>query len=168
VDEHTGLANRREAQEWLEQRSREADLRSEAFSIALIDIDLMSQINRSHGYVVGDVVLRRLADLIRGATGATDLAARLGGEEFLLAWPGDGALEAAAEVDDLRARFHELEIELEDGTRAGGFTLSAGVTQLASLNRHQADGNIAEGLIANADRALYEAKNDGRNCVRIF
>jgi diguanylate cyclase (GGDEF)-like protein len=168
VDAHTGLANRREADVWLNRHCRRADLRDEALSIALIDIDDMRTINDSHGHRIGDVVLRRLADSLRKAVGANDLAARFGGEEFLLAWPGDDADEAAEQADALRLRFHELEIELENGTRAGGFTLSAGVAQLSTLSREERDREIVERLLQNADTALYSAKEAGGDRVRIF
>jgi diguanylate cyclase (GGDEF)-like protein len=154
--------------EWLTRHCRRADLRDEALSIALIDIDDMRTINDSYGYVVGDTVLTRLGDLMRRAVGADDLAARFGGEEFLLAWPGDDADEAALQADALRVRFHELEVELEDGSRAGGFTLSAGVAQLSTLGREERDRGIVEALVRNADSALQQAKEGGRDQVRIF
>jgi diguanylate cyclase (GGDEF)-like protein len=167
IDSLTGLASRRAAEEWLAERPRQAELKGEALSIALLDIDDFRGLNDTHGHGFGDLVLRRLAVLMRRATGTGDLAARVGGEEFLLAWPGDGALEAAGSADDLRTRFNELTFEVA-GARIGGFTLSAGITQLASLDRHQIEGNLTQGLFLTADQALYQAKQDGGNRVRIF
>ncbi len=135
--------------------------------MALVDVDDMRAINDSYGHAVGDVVLRRLTELMRDATGANDLAARVGGEEFLLAWPGDDATDAAHEADDLRARFHELDVGLGNGVQVGGFTLSAGIADVASL-RHARDGNIAESLLGAAEDALSAAKRDGGDQVRVF
>jgi diguanylate cyclase (GGDEF)-like protein len=94
VDSHTGLADRREAREWLDGRLREADLHGDPLSIALVDIDRMRSVNAVFGVEVGDAMICRVADLLRSATGANDLAARVGGDEFLLAWVGDDADEA--------------------------------------------------------------------------
>jgi diguanylate cyclase len=144
-------------------------LRDEALSVALIDIDDMRLINDSHGYAVGDLVLCRLADLLRDATGARDIAARFGGEEFLIAWPGDDAQEAADQADAIRLRFHGMEVELADGRRAGGFTLSAGISQLSTLSRNDRRWELGwRRLLDNADAALWAAKKAGGDCVRIF
>jgi diguanylate cyclase (GGDEF)-like protein len=169
VDTLTGLTNRRAAEEWLERLCQRADLRDEALSVAMIDIDDMHTINDAYGVAVGDRVLRRVADLLRDATGARDIAARFGGEEFLIAWPGDDAQEAADQADTVRVRFHDVEVELDDGGRAGGFTLSAGVSQLATLSRDDRPGERGRTkLLDNADAALYAAKETGGDCVRIF
>jgi len=169
VDTLTGLTNRRAAEKWLERLCQRADLRDEALSVALFDIDDMRVINDSYGHVFGDLVLRRLADLLRDATGARDIAARLGGEEFLLAWPGDDAQEAADQADTVRLRFHELEVELDDGGRVGGFALSAGVSQLSTLSPSDRRGELGcRRLLENADAALYAAKEAGGDCIRIF
>jgi diguanylate cyclase (GGDEF)-like protein len=166
-DSLTGLSSHRAAIEWLAERIGQTESRGEDLSIALLDIDEFHAVNCIHGHPFGDLVLCRLAGLMRAATGTGDLAARLGGEEFLLAWPGDGALEAADAADDLRARFHEVTFELA-GAQIGGFTLSVGVTQLASLDQRRFGANASDGLFFNADQALYQAKRDGGNCVRIF
>ncbi len=168
VDTLTGLTDRSAAEGWLDRLCQRADLRDEALSVALIDIDAMRVINDSFGISVGDLVLRRVADLLRDATGARDIAARLGGEEFLLAWLGDDAGEAAEQADTVRVRFHALEIELEDGGRAGGFTLSAGVAQLSTLSRNDRYGNLGWRLLENADAALHAAKEAGGDRIRVF
>jgi diguanylate cyclase (GGDEF)-like protein len=168
VDTLTGLTDRSAAEEWLDRLCQRADLRDEALSVALIDIDAMSVINDSHGFAVGDLVLRRLADLLRDATGARDIAARFGGDEFLLAWPGDDAEDAADQADTVRVRFNELVIELEDGGRAGGFTLSGGVAQLSTLSRDDRYGALGWRLLENADAALHAAKEAGSDRIRIF
>jgi diguanylate cyclase (GGDEF)-like protein len=166
VDSHTGLADHREAREWLDGRLREAELCGDPLSIALVDIDRMRSVNGVFGVAVGDAMICRVADLLRSATGANDLAARVGGDEFLLAWVGDDADEAAAEVDDLRRRFEAMETELVIGARISGLTLSAGIAQLPNPIA-PALVQPAEIMLAQADLALDTAKRAGGNCVRI-
>jgi diguanylate cyclase (GGDEF)-like protein len=169
VDTLTGLTNRPAAEAWLDRLCQRADLQDEALSVALIDIDDMGVINDSYGHAVGDLVLRRVADVLRDATGARDIAARFGGEEFLIAWLGDDAQEAADQADTVRVRFHELEVELDDGGRAGGFALSAGVSQLSTLSPSDRHGEPGyRRLLDNADAALHAAKEAGGDCIRIF
>ncbi len=78
------------------------------------------------------------------------------------------ARETAAQADALRVRFHELEIELENGARVGGFTLSAGVAQPSTLSREERDRELIDTLLQNADSALQTAKEAGGDRVRIF
>ena len=166
MDDHTGLADHRDALGWLDSRARAADLRGEFLSIALIDVDRMQSVNGVFGVEIGDAMICRVGDLLRNAAGANDLAARIGGDEFLLAWVGDDVDEAAAEADDLRRRFEELVFELDLGIRVRGLTLSAGVAQLPAPCVPE-PRQLRDRLLEQADRALFTAKEAGGNCVRV-
>lgn len=169
MDEHTGLADPIEAEWWLYEQVG----RQDALAVALVDIDDMRGINDAHGHLFGNVVIGRLAELLRDATGTSDLAARFGGGkflhagpgDFLLAWPGDEATDAAYEADELRVRFRELEFSLGDGKQPGRFTLSAGVAGLEAA--HRSRRRDLAGLLMAAQEACWAAKRDGGDRVRI-
>jgi diguanylate cyclase (GGDEF)-like protein len=140
------------AQIWLAleaRRAGDADGSSQ-LAVALVDLDDFRGFNDARGHVAGNALLVDLAKLVRDTTGSSDLAARIGGDEFLLAWPGDTAADAVRKVDDLRSLF-------EDQT---GLTLSGGVADLATV-----DPDL---LLRAADEALYAAKKAGRDCVRVY
>lgn len=160
TDPLTGLNNRRVLTDRLQaifeaQRDAGQDL-----SIVMIDIDHFKNLNDTMGHLCGDELIKFTADLIRGSLRADDIAIRYGGDEFTLLLPGVGANEAAAVARRLTTLF---------GQRAMLFSgvsprpsLSAGV---ASLRRSVPAS--AEELLAMADKALYEAKQAGRNQVAV-
>lgn len=166
MDSLTGLTDRRGAEEWLVRHVSDPGLRGQPLSLALIDIDDMSWINRALGYEGGDALLRRFAQLLRGAVGPDDLLARWGGEEFALGWPGGDADEAAVEMDVVRRRFNELQFE-HLGIQSRGFAFSTGVAEIVVHQGPAFDG-LSNRLIDDADRALSLAKEDGGNSVRVF
>lgn len=154
TDHLTGLANRRTLAREGESRLAMAERR---LAVAVIDIDHFKKINDQHGHEVGDLALRHVADRLRSACRATDLAARQGGEEFVVLLgiaPGDDVaalgerLRAAVEAASLVV--HALELRM---------TVSIGVTAVCD-----ADRGLDE-LLRRADRALYAAKHAGRNRV---
>ncbi|NUQ46877.1 MAG: diguanylate cyclase, partial [Phycisphaerae bacterium] len=160
TDPLTGLNNRRVLTDRLQaifeaQRDAGQDL-----SIVMIDIDHFKNLNDTMGHLCGDELIKFTADLIRGSLRADDIAIRYGGDEFTLLLPGVGASEAAAVARRLTTLF---------GQRAMLFSgvsprpsLSAGV---ASLRRNAPAS--AEELLSLADKALYEAKQAGRNQVAL-
>jgi diguanylate cyclase (GGDEF)-like protein len=158
-DELTGLLNRRAMNELLDHECRRADRLDVPLSIALLDIDHFKKINDSHGHPAGDTALRRFAETIRPILRAADRLARWGGEEFLLLLPDTDA-EQTAELCQKRIveQIAALRITHEDASF--GITVSVGVTQRRAGEPH------AETL-ERADRALYAAKEAGRNRVLI-
>lgn len=155
TDHLTGLANRfilaREGEARLARRG------NDRLALAVVDIDHFKTINDRHGHEVGDLALRHVADRLRAACRASDLPARQGGEEFVV-------LFAAAPDEDVGALGERLRVAVEASPfRARGvelqMTVSIGVT--AARDR---DGGLDE-LLRRADRALYDAKRDGRNRV---
>lgn len=155
-DPLTGLFNRRYASSRLGQALDGLAAGGEPVSAALMDIDHFKRINDTWGHAAGDAVLEGFAARIMREMRAIDIAARFGGEEFILILPGtraDAALEAAERVRAAVARdaFHGPEGDLN-------VTVSVGVAEARP-------GDDVEDLIGRADAALYEAKASGRNQV---
>jgi diguanylate cyclase (GGDEF)-like protein len=157
TDAKTGLLNaaawRREADMALSRARRTGD----SLAVALIDIDHFKQVNDTHGHLTGDQVLARIAAELRQHVRAPGMVGRFGGEEFVVLLPGLGATGAGSVAEDLRERVSATAIALAAGMLR--VTVSAGV---AVLGEH---GDDIPGLLAQADLALYRAKEAGRNRV---
>ncbi|MER3427991.1 MAG: hypothetical protein C4334_07800 [Pyrinomonas sp.] len=152
----TGLANRRRFRVALGQEVERWRRYKIPCSLLLVDVDKLKNINDAFGHSTGDVVIRHVAHMLRESSRDNDTAARLGGEEFALLLAGADADRAFAAAERLRATISSSPIE-----RVGMATVSVGV---ASCPTHA----ISEReLYAMADAALYRAKRDGRNCVRM-
>jgi len=123
-------------------------------SVMMIDIDHFKAINDRHGHPVGDEVIRNVAELMRGALRLHDVAGRYGGEEFGVVLPGTGAEGAQLIAERIRARIESTVLEPRNAVRA---TLSIGVAAFDTLDAGHME------WIARADRALYAAKESGRN-----
>lgn len=128
-------------------------------SCLLVDLDHFKDVNDSHGHLVGDAVLAAAARAISNAVRPRDLVGRLGGEEFAVLLAGLTAGEAAAAAERIRADVGAVKVRCDEGSWVG-VTTSIGVAHL--------DGVIdnLDALIAAADTAMYQAKADGRDCVR--
>lgn len=155
-DELTGLANRRHMATLLDAERERSEARGERFCLAVIDIDRFKRINDTHGHPVGDQVLKAFAAEAQSAIRDADLLARWGGEEFMLMLPGAGLTAARLGLERLRGRVEALRIA--HATNELSFTISIGLVE------HQPDEPLPE-AIARADRALYQAKQQGRNRV---
>jgi two-component system cell cycle response regulator len=156
-DALTGLYNRRYVNERLPALLGEAAVRRTPISIAIADLDHFKRVNDTLSHSTGDTVLQHMAQLLADATPGPAIAARMGGEEFLLIFPGVDAAEAArrCEMLRLRVRGHAW----EPITGAVPVTTSIGVTT-------SADGRgTPSALLSQADRNLYAAKRAGRDRV---
>jgi diguanylate cyclase (GGDEF)-like protein len=151
TDPVTGLANHRAFHERLRTEVRRAARHGRALSIAVFDLDHFKSVNDTYGHQTGDEVLAAVARRLAGVARAGELVARTGGEEF--AWLMPETPEEGAHVAAERAR---RAIESRPFEGVGRLTLSAGV----SSNEH---GSTAEELFSAADKALYLAKERGRN-----
>ncbi len=155
-DPLTGLANRRALDEWLGASYALARGEQRPLCAALVDVDFFKRVNDRFSHAVGDAVLRRVAELLRGATRAGDLVARYGGEEFVLAVVGCDLAAASRVCERARAA-----IEGDDwGRIAPGLAVTA---SFGLCDLTESDG--PEGGLARADGALYQAKAGGRNQV---
>ena len=156
IDFLTNLANRRAFYEQGERELRSLERNARPAAVAMFDIDHFKSINDRYGHAGGDAAIRAVAELIRANLRASDVAGRLGGEEFALLMPDTSIDAALAVAERLRAATESVVVEHEG--RRVGFTISAGVAALPP-------GATLDAWIARADAALYQAKQSGRNRV---
>jgi diguanylate cyclase (GGDEF)-like protein/PAS domain S-box-containing protein len=150
----TGLPNRRRFTDDAARLMSYAERHHEALSLILFDLDYFKNINDLHGHTVGDAVLRELAQRMRQLLRAEDVPCRWGGEEFATLLPASSAAEALKLAERLRTHLAEHPFKIENLNIP--VTLSCGVAQWQS-------GQSLDQLVACADKALYAAKNAGRN-----
>lgn len=156
TDELTGLSNRRDMHNRLSAEFSRYQRSGHHFSIALIDLDLFKGINDKHGHDAGDAVLKAFSALMQTVIRQTDVAARWGGEEFLILLPDTSLLQALTLAERLRSEVAQTPFRFRDTELP--VTISAGVCSIAKA------GSIDE-LLKQADIYLYSAKKDGRNRI---
>jgi len=157
-DPLTGLYNRRYLEETLERELSRAIRSYSPLALIMMDIDHFKAFNDRFGHSAGDTVLREIAGLLKKRTRHEDIACRHGGEEFVLAMPGLSAEMALERAEMLRQQINALEVEYRDEP-LGRLSCSFG---LASFPDH---GRTQLALIEAADRAMFQAKIEGRNRV---
>lgn len=159
TDELTGLNNRRAFLELSEHAFQHAARYNRPISLILLDVDRFKEINDGRGHSAGDDVLRTLAAVVRNTVRTSDIAGRLGGEEFAVLLPETDAQAGLVMAERLRAGFA--------GTPAR--TVAGPIPYTASFGVVQRDGHGdgVEELVGRADAALYQAKRDGRDRVRL-
>lgn len=156
TDPLTGCFNRRFFEIQLERDLHLATRMRQPVSLIMLDIDHFKRVNDEHGHDAGDAALRMIANALRDELRGVDTAARYGGEEFAIILPQAGFDGALAVAERLRMRVEQTEIP-----GVGGVTASLG---LATFPQHASSREL---LVTTADRALYQAKHNGRNCVRM-
>ncbi len=162
VDELTSLVNRRHMNEVLDAEERRQSLATAggtaaclASCIALLDIDFFKQVNDQHGHAAGDAVLRCFSAAARTSLRADDVLARWGGEEFLLLLPDTAPADAQAVLERMADRVHAMLVPGLGGRR---ISFSAGLAT-------RRPGEPCADAIGRADKALYQAKQAGRNRI---
>jgi len=158
VDYLTGIYNRRHFMERAEQELSRAHRYAKPLSMLMLDIDHFKQINDRHGHKVGDTVLKAVADLSQATFRDVDIVGRLGGEEFAALLPETDQPAALEAAERLRATIANARIPLP-GAPPVSFSVSIGVSSMDSP-----EDNI-DALLQRADKALYKAKDSGRNRV---
>lgn len=164
TDGLTGLVNHRRFQELLEEALARSHRFRRPVSVLMIDADHFKSINDTFGHPVGDLVLRRIAERLTAEARQTDVVARYGGEEFVMILEGTDADGARAMGDRIRERLQAERIEGEFGK------LSVTVSVGGAVSRQTESGPAAADradLLERADRALYRAKQRGRNRVEL-
>ncbi|MGI4800157.1 MAG: sensor domain-containing phosphodiesterase [Janthinobacterium lividum] len=155
-DPLTGLPNRLVVRRSVEQLAAG----SEPAALLVVDLDGFKAVNDDLGHPAGDTVLKEVAERLLGCVRSTDMVARQGGDEFALLLSGVKSHSQAALVADAVIRAVSQPINLN------GETVS--VSASVGIATHPGDGSNTDELLSNADLALYQAKNDGRHCHRVF
>lgn len=154
-DPLTGLLNRRGLEGQFDFAIALARRSGRPLSLLTVDVDHFKRVNDTHGHGAGDQVLQGLARTLQQRLRRSDVAARIGGEEFVALLPDTGLKEAQATADALR-----LAVAAQEYPQVGHITISLGVSALRG-----GDEDGASALLQRADAALYQAKGEGRNRV---
>lgn len=131
-----------------------------SFALILLDIDNFKKINDFYGHHIGDLVLQETSTILKSQLNQDELMGRWGGEEFLIFLPSCSTSEACDRAEWLRQKVAEQSIDYQNNQKAIGCTISIGVVTTTSGHR------TLDELIKQADIALYQAKNQGRNQVK--
>jgi diguanylate cyclase len=160
VDALTGLVNRKVFLERFELALQVPDGNGN-LCLLMADIDHFKKINDNYGHLLGDKVIRQVAQTMNANVKGSDTAARYGGEEFAVLLPNTSLNNARKLAEQIRQKVERIRVRRsDDGSTLGVVTISIGVSCLRS-------GDTVDGLIHRADMALYAAKNNGRNQVMI-
>ncbi|RQO80373.1 diguanylate cyclase [Acidovorax sp. FJL06] len=163
TDGLTGIANRRHFDDALAREWARAQRGAAPLALILLDVDVFKHFNDHYGHLAGDACLRTLATTLAqvGARREGELAARFGGEEFVVLLPGADLAAAAEVAHHVQAAIQQLALPHE-GAPHGIVTVSFGVASL----QPQRD-QLPEELVRRADRAMYRAKQGGRNRIEL-
>jgi diguanylate cyclase (GGDEF)-like protein len=164
TDALTGVYNRRYMDRRLVEEIARARRQSYRISCMYIDIDHFKQVNDTHGHHAGDEVLREVAARIKAELRISDALGRFGGEEFVVLLIDADLGSASVVAQRIRAGVANAPFALPDG-EALSISVSIGVATLDDFERDHAIEGVAQQLVALADQALYQAKENGRNQV---
>ncbi len=165
TDDLTKIYNRRYFHHRLDDEVKRVSRYNRPLSLLIVDIDYFKKINDLYGHPVGDDVLVTVADMLNTNVRNVDVTARYGGEEFVIIMPETNAQDAYTTGEKLRKKIELHTFELPDG-RKFQITASFGVSSINLLHKDIPDK--AKQLIKNADDALYDAKESGRNSVMLY
>ena len=158
IDELTNIPNRRGFNKEIKEIMQQAQENESSFALLILDIDFFKNINDSYGHLLGDSVLRFLAKFLKHETKGKDLIARIGGEEFVIVLTNthyDAALKVAEQI---RNRIYKKDLKVKSQKEPLKISVSIGASTYQM-------GESLESLFERADKALYKAKNTGRNKV---
>ncbi len=161
TDGLTGLYNRHYLNAHLDNLVRQALINNKPLSLVMIDMDHFKAVNDTYGHDIGDQVLKQMTDIIIKTIRSADLAARFGGEEFVVLMPETDSKQATDAAERIRKIMEETPIKVPHEIGQISKTVSIGVAFLNEM------GDTGQGLLKRADEALYKAKHGGRNKVVI-
>jgi diguanylate cyclase (GGDEF)-like protein len=158
----TGLYNHRYLQEKLDEEFRRFTRSNDPFSLVMVDIDRFKTVNDTYGHESGDVVLKHVAEVLKGNLRKSDWVARYGGEEFLIFLFGADKHAAFQVMEKTRMAVERFEMLLPQHDRTVHVNISCGISSCPF------DGAAKDELIQKADSALYRAKANGRNQTVLY
>jgi diguanylate cyclase (GGDEF)-like protein len=174
IDDLTGLYNRRYFNNHLQEYTKLAKRNNSVFCIALCDVDFFKRINDVYGHNIGDQTLKQISDFLQDNTRQTDIVCRWGGEEFIILFPDTTLDNALTVLDKIRVNL-QSSINITESSLVA-LTDAAAINPLncvtMSFGLVQSDKNIGDiqhmndALVHQADQLLYQAKHDGRNCIK--
>jgi diguanylate cyclase (GGDEF)-like protein/PAS domain S-box-containing protein len=154
----TGLFNRRYMEETLERELLRAARKDLSLGVIMLDVDEFKHFNDTYGHAAGDVILRELGNLLRKHVRGEDIASRFGGDEFIIVLPDASRAVTAERAEQICKDAQQSRFQF-DGQTLEAITLSLGVAIFPER------GTISETILKAVDRALYRAKQEGRNQV---
>lgn len=158
TDVLTTLPNRRAFNEEMNRRTSEVARYGGELSFVIIDVDHFKKFNDTYGHLVGDEVLQTVAAVLKATVRDSDFPARMGGEEFGVIMTSTGIQEAAQGAERIRKAIQTTALKIQGASVS--ITASFGVTEVS-------EGETPDQVVDQADKALYAAKEGGRNCVWI-
>lgn len=166
LDALTGFYNRRQLEERIKQEVANAKRQHAPLCGIMTDIDFFKSVNDTYGHAVGDLVLKNIAKVIRKQLREYDIAGRYGGEEFSILLPFTKIDEAKMVAERLRQAIENKVIDIskivpDSDVKTLKITVSLGIYEIKETDKE-------EDLLRKADKALYEAKNTGRNKVVVY
>lgn len=162
TDPKTGLYNAKYFAEALAVELERADRFDRPLTIVMADVDLLRNINNTYGHLAGDTVLIGIANILRTSMREYDVVARFGGEEYAILMPETSLQEALPFIERMRAAVEAARFEISTSVTPLSATMSFGVAEREYV------GQEAEGIIHNADLAVYQSKSTTRNRVCYF
>jgi len=163
IDFLTNIPNRRVYTRRVKENIATAKRNEQPLSLLMVDIDHFKYLNDKYGHDYGDVTLQKLAESIqKSLPRKTDLVARFGGEEFVILLPATDATTALKIAESIRVNARSLGILHDVSDTASTMTVSIGISSLQDKYLNETD------LFKQADKALYVAKESGRNCCQVF
>ena len=161
TDALTGLYNRHYLNTHLGNMVKQSLKNGKHLALMMMDMDHFKAVNDTYGHDVGDLVLKQLANIIIQGSRSAELASRFGGEEFVILMPETNPQSALAAAQRMREVVESTPFKINDKGDIINKTVSIGIASL------HPDGDSGESLLKRADEALYEAKNGGRNQVKV-
>lgn len=166
LDALTGLNNRRQFELRLKQEIATATRQNSELCAIMLDIDFFKSVNDNYGHAVGDVVLKAVSKIIKKEIREYDIPSRYGGEEFSVILPHTNIKEAVLVAERLREKIEKKKINIVEFNIEDKEEIS--VTISVGVNSYDKAKNDPTSLYTDADKALYEAKEGGRNRVVVF
>ncbi len=163
-DALTGLFNRRHVMEQLHQGLSQALRYKHPYTLVMFDLDHFKQVNDLHGHAAGDLVLMKMAAVLKESVREGDITGRWGGEEFIVLLPHTGLIGARRAAEQWLKNISELSLTLESGATIS-VTFSAGIATLDHKDEKAGVEVLSEQLLVVADECMYAAKLAGRNRV---